>query len=115
MIIQEICQEFYFYPNGEYKTKSQWSSQLYTFDNDVSELSNRIRIYGTENQIDKAFDDYQEITNLNLDECFNFKIEKKGSHFYNEKDNIIIKDRLKYYKEIYDKNNKQKAIVINIK
>ena len=112
---KEICQEFYFYPNGTYQTKSKWSSKLYMFDNDVVEISNRIRIYGTLPQIDKAFDDYCNITELNLDECYHFKVEKKGTHFYNEKDNVIIKQKLKYYKEVYDANNKEKAIVINIK
>jgi len=115
MKTKEICHEFYFYPNGEYKTKSKWDSQLYVFDNDIQRISNAIRIYGTEDQIDKAFDDYQTITGLNLDECYTFQVEKKGTFFYNEKANVIIKKRLEYYKKIYDQNNKEKAIVINIK
>ena len=28
------CEDYYFYPNGEYKTFSKWDSQLYSFDND---------------------------------------------------------------------------------
>ena len=94
------CQDFYFYPNGEYKSISKWDSQLYTFDNEIKEISTHIRIFGTEKQIDSALDD--------------FCIEKKGSHFYSEKTNKIVAARLKEYKKLYKANNK-KGLIINIK
>ena len=108
------CQDFYFYPNGEYKSISKWDSQLYTFDNEIKEISTHIRIFGTEKQIDSALDDYCTITKLNLDEAYDFCIEKKGSHFYSEKTNKIVAARLKEYKKLYKANNK-KGLIINIK
>tara|TARA_R110000824_G_scaffold23996_7_gene84896 strand:- start:6847 stop:7194 length:348 start_codon:yes stop_codon:yes gene_type:complete len=108
------CQDFYFYPNGEYKTVSKWSSQLYTFDNDTKEISTHIRIFGTEKQIDSALDDYCTISQLNLDEAFDFCVDKKGSHFYNAENNKKVAARLKEYKKIYKANNK-KGLIINIK
>ena len=107
------CQDFYFYPNGEYKTVSKWSSQLYTFDNDLKEISRHIRIFGTKTQIDLALDDYCTLTNLALDEAYEFCIEKKGSQFYSEKENKMVAERLKEYRKIYEERNK-KGLIINI-
>ena len=107
-----ICEDYYFYPNGEYKTLSKWDSQLYSFDNDTKEISTAVRIFGTQKQIDAAFEDICNLTGLNLDECYTFEIEKKGSRFYNEDRNKIIAKKLEQYKEIYKKNNK--ALILNL-
>jgi hypothetical protein len=114
MELIEKAQDFYFYPNGVYTTISKWDSKLMTFDNDVSLVGQAIRIYGTELQIDRALDEYTNRTELNLDECYDFKIEKKGSHFYNREQNKVIAKKLEQYKKIY-KRLKNKALILNLK
>ena len=106
-----ICNDFYFYSNGEYKTKSKWDSKLYTFDNDIQELSTKIRIFGTKEQIDKALNDYTTITGLNLDECYTFEVEKITSQFFNVADNKRIRKKLKDYKKLYNKGNEKTLIL----
>tara|TARA_R100001443_G_scaffold101091_1_gene108857 strand:- start:4135 stop:4500 length:366 start_codon:yes stop_codon:yes gene_type:complete len=115
-----IAQDFYFHPNGIYQNVSTWNSSLLCFDNDVEEISTAIRIYGTKNQIDKALDEFCNRTELNLDECYNFKVEPKGSYWYNifgKKADSINKEtrgKLKKYKKMYLENDK-KPLVINLK
>ena len=120
------CEDYYFYPNGEYKTFSKWDSQLYCFDNDVQQISTAVRIFGTQKQIDAAFKDICTLTGLNLNECHTYEIEKKGSYWeeivFSEtrKDkptlkeyNNIVNKNLKQYKEAYKKN--KRAIILNLK
>ena len=54
------------------------------------------------------------MTGLNLDEVYDFKVEKKGSYFYDEKANEIIENKLAIYKERYDKMNNNKALITTI-
>ena len=107
------CADYYFYPNGEYRNVSKWDSQLYSFDNDVKEISTVIRIFGTQKQIDKAFDDYSNITGLNLDECYTYEIEKPGTFFHNKEQNKVIAKKLKQYKKMYEIN--KRALILNLK
>ena len=62
---------------------------------------------------------YANRTELALDECYEFKVEKKGSYWYDIfKDpiahNKMVKEKLKEYKAYYDQN-KNKSILINLK
>ena len=107
------CYDFFFYPNGEYKTISTWSSKLYTFDHDLKEVSTRIRIFGTDKQVDTALDDYINITGLNLDESFTFQIEKKGTQFYNKEHNKKTAEKLTDYKTLYNQSDK-KALILRM-
>ncbi len=107
------CEDYYFYPNGEYKTFSKWDSQLYSFDNDIKEIGRAVRIFGTQKQIDAAFKDICTLTGLNLDECYTYEIEKKGSFHYNKENNKIIAKKLKQYKEAYKKN--KRALILNLR
>ena len=109
------CEDYYFYPNGsDYQFYSKWDSQLYCFDNDIKGLNGRaIRIFGTRKQIDVAFKDICSLTGLNLDECYTYEIEEKGSFFYNEEQNKIIAKKLEQYKEIYKIN--KLALILNLK
>ena len=107
------CEDYYFYPNREYKTVSKWDSQLYCFDNDVKEISSAVRIFGTQKQIDAAFQDICTLTGLNLDECYTYEIEKKGSFHYNKKQNKVIAKKLKQYREAYKLN--KLALILNLK
>ena len=115
---EPICQDFYFYPNGEYTTKSVWKSKDFIYDNDVEQIQRKIRIYGTEEQVEAALESYAGTSKLNLDEVYDFKIEPKGSYWYNiyknpDKINSEVKLKLEYYAEKYSEN-KNKALIINI-
>jgi hypothetical protein len=107
------CADYYFYPNGEYRNVSKWDSQLYSFDNDIKEISSAVRIFGTQKQIDAAFEDICALTKLNLDECYTYEIEKEGSFFYNKEQNKVISKKLKQYKEMYNIN--KRALILNLK
>ena len=108
------CRDYYFYLDTECRNVVKWDSQLYSFDNDIKETNRAIRIFGTDKQIDKAFDDYSNITGLNLDESYNYQVEKKGTFFYNAKQNKLIAEKLKRYKELY-KEKENKTLILRIK
>lgn len=99
-----ICQDFYFYNNGVYKTIKKLSPDGWFSDLKKAETS--IRMFGTEEQINKALDEYCEMTGLNLDECYNYEIEKKGSYWEEIVFSETRKDRptLKEYNEAINKN-----------
>ena len=107
-----ICEDYYFYNNGVYKTISKISPEGWFTD--IKKVEPSIRIFGTRQQIDEALDVYIEMTGLNLDEVYDFKIENKGSYFYNEENEKIKKKMLKEYKERYDKMNNNKALITTI-
>ena len=108
-----ICEDYHFYPNGIYTTISKWNSNLMIFDNDIEEMSTAIRLFGTQEQVDRALDEYVNRTELNLDECYDFKEFEKDSHFYNEENNKQIGEKLSEYKDRWNQNN-NKALIINI-
>ena len=91
-----ICEDFHFYNNGVYKTISKLSPDGWFTDLEKVEPS--IRIFGTREQVDEAFETYVELTGLNVDECFDYENE----------------DKLKEYKERYDKLTNNKALIITI-
>ena len=90
-----ICEDYYFYNNGMlYKTiKSLSLSGTFT---DLVKVEPKIRVFGTREQIDKAVDEYSEMTDLNVDEVFDYE----------------NKDKLKEYKEKYNKLSNNKALII---
>ena len=96
------CLDFYFYPNGVYRNKQAYDLNAKSYYSESEEVSEHIRLYGTQEEINKALDDYIELSQLNVDECFDFDIPSK----------------IKKYKEIYLKKNinnkKNKALLINI-
>jgi hypothetical protein len=107
-----ICEDFHFYNNGVYKTIEKLSPDGWFTD--IKKVEPSIRIFGTREQVDEAFETYVELTGLNLDECYDFKIEEKGSFFYNKENEKIKKKILKEYKERYDKLTNNKALIITI-
>ena len=90
-----ICEDYYFYNNGLlYKTiKSLPLSGAFT---DLVKVEPKIRVFGTREQIDKAVDEYSEMTDLNVDEVFDYEDQEK----------------LKEYKERYNKIKTNKALII---
>jgi len=107
-----ICESFYFYNNGVFKTIENLSPEGWFTD--IKKVEPSIRIFGTRDQIDEALDAYIKMTGMNLDEVYDFKVEKKGSYFYDEKANEIIENKLAIYKERYDKMNNNKALITTI-
>ncbi len=91
-----ICESFYFYNSGVYKTIEKLSPDGWFTD--LSKVEPSIRIFGTRQQIDKALDNYIEMTGLNLDEVYDYE----------------NKDMLKIYKERYNKMNNNKALITTI-
>tara|TARA_R110002020_G_scaffold224095_1_gene433507 strand:+ start:590 stop:925 length:336 start_codon:yes stop_codon:yes gene_type:complete len=108
-----LAQDFYFDPNGRYTTVSKWKSQHLSFEHDLKEIASAIRIFGTKIEIDRALDEYINKTELTLDECYTYKVEKEGSFFYNEEQNKIIAKKLQQYKEMY--KDKKGALILNLK
>tara|TARA_R100000654_G_scaffold63033_1_gene90219 strand:+ start:1230 stop:1514 length:285 start_codon:yes stop_codon:yes gene_type:complete len=91
-----ICESFYFYNNGVYKTIENYSPEGWFTD--LKRVEPSIKIFGTREQIDKALDEYIKITGLNLDEVYDYENE----------------EMLKVYKEKYDKMNNNKALITTI-
>ena len=91
-----ICEDFHFYNNGVYKTIEKLSPEGWFTD--LKKVEPSIRIFGTREQIDESLDTYIELTGLNLNECFDYENEEK----------------LKEYKERYDKLTNNKALIITI-
>ena len=91
-----ICEDFYFYNNGIYKTISNLCPD--GFFADLKKVEPSIRIFVTREQIDKALDTYIELTGLNLDECYDFEDQ----------------DKLKEYKEQYNKLNNNAALITTL-
>jgi len=107
-----IAQDFHFYNNGVYKTIEKLSPQGWFTD--IKKVEPSIRIFGTQKQIDKALDNYIEMTGLNLDECYDFKVEEQSTQFYNKERNEIIKNKLQEYKNIYDVLSNDSALITTI-
>ena len=112
-----ICKEFHFYNNKIYKTISKWSPDGWFTD--IEKVEPSIRIFGTQEQVDKAYKDYVNMTGLNLDETYDFKVEPEGSWWYNiygkdaEKINKKTQEKLTKYKQLYKKQN-NKALITTI-
>ena len=91
-----LAQDFYFYHNGNYKTISKFDNHYKKVYSELEPVSHSIRIFGTKEQIEQAFNEYSENTGLNLDETY-----------YCDDPNFI-----EIYKKKYEKN--KQAIIVNL-
>ena len=112
-----ICKDFHFYNNGIYKTIKKLSPEGWF--SDIKKVEPSIRIFGTEEQVNEALDTYIKMTGLNLNECFKYKVEKKGDYYYDlgivtDKDNEIIQKNLHQYEQRYNKLTNNKALITTI-
>ena len=89
-----ICQDWILYDttykgviNRDTATGKQYA--------DIQEVKKEIRVFGTKDQIE------EEKKKYNIDEVYDYKIEKKGSYWYE-----IIKDPVEYNKRILLNLNK---------
>tara|TARA_R100000963_G_C4557788_1_gene47921 strand:+ start:56 stop:418 length:363 start_codon:yes stop_codon:yes gene_type:complete len=115
------CDTFYFYPSGEFKTTSKWNAQFDCYECDLEQYSKSIRIFGTRAEIEDAFEKYCKASGLNVDESSNFKVEPKGSYWYNNiKNRFGESEAIRKNKEVeeklkeYAKHYKNKALIINL-
>jgi hypothetical protein len=112
------CQDFYFKNSSIYSTVQKIDSYTNTYYTDLKQQELSIRVFGTEKQIDDAVDEYLKGSSLFLDECYNFKIEKRGTYwgdFYGdelEERNKKVSKKLEGYNKIYKEKNK--ALIINL-
>ena len=88
-------------------------------DNDLIGNERAIRIYGTKEQIDLAEDEYAKINGLMVDECYNYKVESKGSYWYDlgiitDEQNKVIAKKLVKYNELYNQKGR-KALILRTK
>ena len=110
-----ICQDF-FYKEDSYIEKSVFNKSLYAMDNDLVGNERAIRIYGTKEQIDLAQDEYGKHNGLMLDECYNYKVEIKGSYWNDilnitDEDNQKVIDKLEHYNKLYNQKGR-KALIL---
>ena len=110
-----LAQDFYFKSNSIYGAYSSESKQdaitgrYYTDlkDNDIS-----VRIYGTQEEIDQACEDYMKGKSIYLDECYNYQVEPVGSYWYDimlpnaDEQNERVAKKLKEYNKIYKETGK---------
>ena len=113
-----ICKEF-FYKEDAYIEKSVFNKSLFAMDNDLIGNERAIRIYGTKEQIDLAEDEYAKINGLMVDECYNYKVESKGSYWYDlgiitDEQNKVIAKKLVKYNELYNQKGR-KALILRTK
>tara|TARA_R100001463_G_C3463521_1_gene215124 strand:+ start:408 stop:746 length:339 start_codon:yes stop_codon:yes gene_type:complete len=109
-----MATDFHFYDNGKFKTEINWDSLTQSFSNDIKQVSTKIRMYGTEEQIDKALDDYIENTGLNLDEAYDLCADPVGSFHYNADYNVRVNKKLKELNQLYLERN-SKVLIINLR
>lgn len=110
-----ICQDF-FYKSDGYSTDSKFNQTLFVMDNDLVGDERAIRIYGTKEQIDLAEEEYGKHNGLMLDECYNYKVEPKGSYWNDilnitEEQNQAVIDKLKIYNKLYNQKGR-KALIL---
>ena len=110
-----ICQDF-FYKSDGYTTSSKFNKTLFVMDNDLIGNERSVRIYGTKEQIDLAGNEYSKKNSLMLDECYNYKVEPKGSYWNDilnitEEQNQAVIDKLKIYNKLYNQRGR-KALIL---
>ena len=110
-----ICQDF-FYKEDSYSNVSKFNKTLFVMDNDLVGNEKSIRIYGTKEQIDLAGNEYSKKNSLMLDECYNYKVEPKGSYWNDilnitEDQNQAVIDKLKIYNKLYNQKGR-KALIL---
>ena len=110
-----ICQDFFYKEDG-YIEKSVFNKSLYAMDNDLVGNERAIRIYGTKEQIDLAGNEYSKKNSLMLDEVYSYKVEPKGSYWYDlgiitDEQNEVIAKKLVKYNELYNQKGR-KALIL---
>jgi hypothetical protein len=113
-----LAQDFYFKNTNIYGNVQKQDPYTNIYYTDLKECELGIRIFGTQKEIDNAVDKYMEGTDLLLDECYDYKVEPKGSYWYKifdnpEEHNKNVVEKFKEYKKLYKKTNK--PIIIGLR
>ena len=107
------AEDYYFYNDGTtYLTtnfQDHYTGQYYT---DLVYCCRAIRVFGTQEEIDNAVNEYCINFGLTIDECYEYKEEAESSFFYNEANNKKIKEKLEVFKKMY--NEKGKVLILRI-
>tara|TARA_R100001594_G_scaffold94682_2_gene128946 strand:+ start:15506 stop:15841 length:336 start_codon:yes stop_codon:yes gene_type:complete len=77
---------------------------------DIKIVAKELRVFGTKKQIKEVGKKY------NIDEVFEYKVEKEGSYWYKiynnpEEENARVAKKLKEYKLLYELNNREVLIL----
>jgi len=109
-----LAQDFHFKSNSIYGVYSSESKQDAITGRYYTDLKNNdisVRIYGTQEEIDQACEDYMKGKSIYLDECYNYEVESKDSFYYDlydnpEEHNEKVRKSLKRYKKLYRETGK---------
>ena len=113
-----ICKNYTFYTNGIVLNRVKYDRRTRMTEGLPEYIEPQIKIFGTLEQVQKAFDEYEKATGLNLNEKFTIKVEPKyhedgdiNYHYKSEKENERIKRFLQSLHKEY-KENGNKTIII---
>tara|TARA_R110002020_G_scaffold371173_1_gene582784 strand:- start:449 stop:802 length:354 start_codon:yes stop_codon:yes gene_type:complete len=114
-----IAQTFHFFPT--YENTTIWNDTIQGYIGDVEEMSQSVRMFGTKNQIKNTLEHYMNKHTLMLDEVHNYKVESKGSYWYEHpcykgkfhEEMKQIQNNLKEYKKLWEQ--KKNAVVIKLR
>tara|TARA_R100000988_G_C3937514_1_gene134520 strand:- start:36 stop:386 length:351 start_codon:yes stop_codon:yes gene_type:complete len=113
-----ICKNYTFYTNGIVLNRVKYDRRTRTTEGLPEYIEPQIKIFGTLEQVQKAFEEYEKATGLNLNEKFTIKEEPKfhedgelNYHYKSEKENERTKRFLQSLHKEY-KENGNKTIII---
>jgi len=107
-MIKLICQDWILYADSY---KGVMRTEVYTGEKfaDIIPHAKELRVFGTKKQLEDLEDKYS------IDEIYSFKVEEKGSYWYNiyndpEAENSRVLKKLEEYKILYELNNNETLI-----
>ena len=103
-----ICQSWILYPES-YKGVIRSDFNTGNKFSDIIPQAKELRVFGTKKQLEDLEDKYS------IDEIYSFKVEEKGSYWYNiyndpEAENSRVLKKLEEYKILYELNNNETLI-----
>ena len=110
------AEDYYFYNNGTTHLTTKFDLDTGQYYTDLEYCCRAIRVFGTPEEIDNAVNEYCEKFDLTIDECYDYKVEPKGSYWYNlgiitDEQNEIIAKKLVKYNELYNQKGR-KALIL---
>ena len=113
-----ICKNYTFYTDGTVLNHVKYNRRTRMTEGLPEYIEPQIKVFGTLEQVQKAFDEYEEATGLNLNEKYTVRVEPKyyedgeiNYHYKSEKENERIERFLQSLHKEY-KENGNKTIII---